>query len=131
MLGDGKGRDPKQARVEGQEERPTLRGLTTGSVKIREAASGVSYIVFGDVFPSWLPVLDELGLRPELVFFTGDEKTPNRVTIPPVKWRYSLYLPLHHRVVGRRYSYYLALKRKLFGILGGIACYTSPSYTSQ
>jgi hypothetical protein len=45
----------------------------TGSVKLRQADGGKACVVFGDVMPSWLPCLGELGLRAVLVFLKTDE----------------------------------------------------------
>ncbi len=45
-------------------ERETLRGLTTGSIRMEsEASARVRCIVVGDKFPSWLPHCGGLGLE--------------------------------------------------------------------
>jgi hypothetical protein len=48
-------------------ERSTLRGLTTGIVKLRSDEALLACVVFGGEFSSWLPVLRELGYRAILV----------------------------------------------------------------
>jgi hypothetical protein len=57
----------------GLEERATLRGLMTGSVRLRESNGGRACVVFGDAMPCWLPFLAELGLRAVLVFLKTEE----------------------------------------------------------
>jgi hypothetical protein len=54
-------------------ERSTLRGLTTGIVKLRSDSDLLPCVVFGEELSSWLPVLGELGYRAILVLLR-DEK---------------------------------------------------------
>ena len=54
-------------------ERSTLRGLTTGIVKLRTDSELKPCVVFGGEFSSWIPVLRELGYRAVLVILR-DEK---------------------------------------------------------
>ena len=44
-----------------------------GSVRLRLADEGRACVVFGDVFPSWLVVVKELGLRPVMVVLKKDD----------------------------------------------------------
>ena len=53
-------------------ERSTLRGLTTGMVKLRGDGALKPCVVFGGEFSSWLPVLRELGYRAVLVILRND-----------------------------------------------------------
>jgi hypothetical protein len=55
------------------EERSTLRGLTSGVVKLRSDATLRLCVVFGGLFCSWLSVLRELGYRAILVFLRGED----------------------------------------------------------
>jgi hypothetical protein len=51
--------------------RPTLRGLTTGTVMVDTTSSDLKpVILWGDEFSSWLWVLDELKLRPIAVILS-------------------------------------------------------------
>jgi hypothetical protein len=52
--------------------RHTLRGLAPGCVRLRESNGGKACVVFGDTFPCWLPVLEELGLRAVMVMLKDD-----------------------------------------------------------
>jgi hypothetical protein len=54
------------------EARPTLRGLMTGFVKVCKDGKLKPCIVFGSAFPSWLPVLRELGVEPVLILLRSD-----------------------------------------------------------
>jgi hypothetical protein len=62
----------KIRRLDG-EARPTLRGLTRGYVKVRSDGKLKPCVVFGQSFPSWLPVLSELGFEAVLVLLRTDE----------------------------------------------------------
>ena len=53
-------------------ERSTLRGLSTGIVKLRGDGVLKPCVVFGGEFSSWLPVLRELGYRAILVILRND-----------------------------------------------------------
>ena len=53
-------------------ERSTLRGLTTGVVKLRGDSELRPCVVFGGQFSSWLPVLRELGYRAILVLLRDE-----------------------------------------------------------
>ena len=44
-------------------ERETLRGLTTGVIKMSGSRQRLRCIVVGDKFPSWLPHCGALGLE--------------------------------------------------------------------
>jgi hypothetical protein len=48
-------------------DRPTLRGLTTGSVKINRSTDNTKCVVVCQSYPSWVFVLGELGLDPQWV----------------------------------------------------------------
>jgi hypothetical protein len=52
------------------DERPTLRGLTTGSVVITTETAQVACVLVCHTCPSWIFVLTELGLTPRLVLLT-------------------------------------------------------------
>jgi hypothetical protein len=58
---------PRKLRKIDLTERSTLRGLTTGVVKLRSDTELLPCVVFGGEFASWLPVLGELGYRAILV----------------------------------------------------------------
>jgi hypothetical protein len=60
------GRGKKQCGI----ERPTLRGLTTGSVTITAETAQVACVLVCHTCPSWIFVLTELGLTPCLVLLT-------------------------------------------------------------
>jgi hypothetical protein len=62
----------KKPRVNKSGTRPTLRGLATGSVRLRVSDGGKACVVFGDKFPSWLPVLKEMGLRAVMVLLRSN-----------------------------------------------------------
>jgi hypothetical protein len=65
---------PKCWKLEGGEERATLRGLATGKVRLHEADTNLKgCVVFGGKFPTWLPILRQLGLRAVLVFWDDDQ----------------------------------------------------------
>jgi hypothetical protein len=51
-------------------ERPTLRGLTTGSVSIRTETAQVECVIICHTYLSWIFVLMELGLSPRLVLLS-------------------------------------------------------------
>ena len=53
--------------------RQTLRGLATGSVRLRVSDGGKACVIFGDQFSSWLPVLHEMGLRAVMVLLRSDQ----------------------------------------------------------
>jgi hypothetical protein len=61
----------KFRRLDG-EAPPTLRGLTTGFVKVRKDCELKPCAVLGSIFPSWLPVLTELGFDPVLILLRSD-----------------------------------------------------------
>jgi hypothetical protein len=48
-------------------DRPTLRGLTTGRVKINRPQGSTKCVVVCQSYPSWVFVLGELGLDPQWV----------------------------------------------------------------
>jgi hypothetical protein len=50
--------------------RPTLRGLTTGTVKVITTARQEPVVLWGDDFSSWLGVVQELSLRPVAVILS-------------------------------------------------------------
>jgi hypothetical protein len=62
----------KIQRLDG-EAQPTLQGLTRGYVKVRSNGKLKPCVVFGQSFPSWLPVLSELGFEVALVLLCTDE----------------------------------------------------------
>jgi hypothetical protein len=64
---------PRKLRRVDLTERSTLRGLTTGIVRLRSDEALLPCVVFGGGFSSWLPVLRELGYRAILVLLR-DEK---------------------------------------------------------
>jgi hypothetical protein len=51
-----------------RKSRPTLRGLTVGTVQVGETTDREVVAVWGLEFPSWLPCLEVLGLRARIVF---------------------------------------------------------------
>ena len=52
--------------------RPTLRGLTSGSVAVQDQNSLAPCILFGGASCSWLPVVEQLGYRAVGVLLTSD-----------------------------------------------------------
>jgi hypothetical protein len=62
----------KIRRLDG-EARPTLRGLTRGYVKVRSDGKLKPCVVVGSSFPSWLPVLHELGFEAVLVLLRSSD----------------------------------------------------------
>jgi hypothetical protein len=54
-------------------ERPTLRGLMSGIVKVRSDISLKPCVVFGDVLPSWLFLLRELGFEAIFVVLKSEQ----------------------------------------------------------
>mgnify|MGYP000750963664 CR=1 FL=1 len=54
-------------------ERPTLRGLTTGVVKVRSDVALIPCVVFGSLVPGRLFVLRELGYEAVLVVLKSDD----------------------------------------------------------
>jgi hypothetical protein len=62
----------KMQRLDG-EAQPTLRGLTRGYVKVQSGGKLKPCVVFGQSFPSWLPILSELGFGTVLVLLRTDE----------------------------------------------------------
>jgi hypothetical protein len=61
----------KFRRLDG-EARPTLRGLTTGFVKVWKDCELKPCVVLGSIFPSCLPVLTELGFELVLILLRLD-----------------------------------------------------------
>jgi hypothetical protein len=59
---DGLSEEPAR-KIRRLNERSTLRGLTTGVVRLRQGCGLAPCVVFGGEFPSWLPVLQELGFQ--------------------------------------------------------------------
>ena len=53
----------KLRRIHFEDERPTLRGLTTGIVKVRSDLVLKPCVVMGDTLPSWLFTLRDLGFE--------------------------------------------------------------------
>jgi hypothetical protein len=53
--------------------RPTLRGLTTGSLRVTHCDDRTDVVLWGDDFCSWLGVLTELKLRPIAVLLSSLE----------------------------------------------------------
>jgi hypothetical protein len=58
---------PATKRLKVNPERETLRGLTRGSIAVRTSAEMEEVIVVGTSYPSWLPHLGTLGLRPSRI----------------------------------------------------------------
>jgi hypothetical protein len=54
------------------EGRPTLQGLTVGTVRVGGRVRRRDVAVWGKEFPSWLPCLDALGLHVTMVFVERD-----------------------------------------------------------
>ena len=52
--------------------RPTLRGLTSGSVAVQDQNSLAPCILFGGASSGWLPVVEQLGYRAVGVLLTSD-----------------------------------------------------------
>ena len=53
-------------------KRPTLRGLTKGTVQVTDGKNLERCMVMGASFPSWLPFLEEMGHHTVLVFLDDD-----------------------------------------------------------
>jgi hypothetical protein len=57
----------------GGEAGPTLRGLPRGYVKVQSDGKRKPCVVFGQSFPSWLPVLSKLGFEAVIGMLRTDE----------------------------------------------------------